>query len=583
MIRRGGAMNVIGFKEAKCKNCYKCVRTCEVKAIQVKNEQAQIMNDNCILCGRCLEACPQNAKTFISDLEKVKEYIANGYKTVVSIAPSYLGIMNYKKPGQIVTALKKLGFYQVRETSEGAVYVTNEYERLIKEGKMRNIITTSCPSVNELVEIYYPSLVDEMAPVVSPMIAHGKMIKEVMGNDVKIVFLGPCIAKKREAEGDERTRGYIDAVINFEEIEEWLESEGIHIEDLEENEFDNSNPQVNRLYPISSGVISSVIALEEGQEAKKYRKFYVHGIKNCIELFESMKRGEIEGGFIEANICNGGCIKGPAVDKDEISRFKVKLDMEESISKVAPNQKKFHEMSEESLAKKFINREPKEVIPTEEEIRKILMQIGKINKEQELNCGACGYSSCREKAIAVFQGKAELTMCIPYMHEKAQSMANIVLDTTPNIIIIVDAEMKIVEFSGAATKYFNISRAEALTKYLYELTDHTDFLEVMLTHENIYGKKVDYPDKGKYSLQNIVYIEETNNVLGIFQDITEEEEKKQQAYKVKVETIEMAQRVIDKQMLVAQQIAGLLGETTAETKVTLTKLRDTILNDGEEK
>ena len=575
-------MNVIGFKEAKCKNCYKCVRTCEVKAIQVKNEQAQIINDKCILCGHCLEACPQNAKTFISDLEKVKDYIASGYKTVISIAPSYAGIMKFNNSGQIVTALKKLGFYQVRETAEGAVYVTNEYERLIKEGKMRNIITTSCPSANDLIEIYYPSLVDEMAPVVSPMIAHGKMIREVLKEEVKIVFLGPCMAKKREAQGDERTRGYIDAVINFEEIEKWLAKEKINITDLEPMEFDNSNPAVNRLYPISSGVISSVVAMEEDTEVRKYRKLYVHGIKNCMELFVSMECGEVEGCFIEANICNGGCIKGPAVSRKEISRFKVKLDMEESIRKEAPNQSEFHNLNKESLAKTFKNRAPEELMPSEDELRKILKKTGKVKKDQELNCGACGYPTCRDKAIAVYQGKAELTMCIPYMHEKAQSMANIVLDTTPNIIIVVDADMKIVEFSGAATRYFRVTRTEALNKYLYEFIDHTDFEEVMSTHNNIYGKKVDYPDRKLATLQNIVYIEEQNNVLGIFQDITRVEEKKQQAYKVKVETIEMAQRVIDKQMLVAQQIAGLLGETTAETKVTLTKLRDTILNDGEE-
>lgn len=575
-------MNVIGFKEAKCKNCYKCVRTCEVKAIQVKNEQAQIINDMCILCGHCLEACPQNAKTFISDLEKVKDYIASGYKTVISIAPSYAGIMKFNNSGQIVTALKKLGFYQVRETAEGAVYVTNEYERLIREGKMRNIITTSCPSANDLIEIYYPSLVDEMAPVVSPMIAHGKMIREVLKEEVKIVFLGPCMAKKREAQGDERTRGYIDAVINFEEIEKWLAKEKINITDLEPMEFDNSNPAVNRLYPISSGVISSVVAMEDDAEVRKYRKLYVHGIKNCMELFASMECGEVEGCFIEANICNGGCIKGPAVSRKEISRFKVKLDMEESIRKEAPNQSEFHNLDKESLAKTFKNRASEEPMPSEDELRKILKKTGKVKRDQELNCGACGYPTCRDKAIAVYQGKAELTMCIPYMHEKAQSMANIVLDTTPNIIIVVDADMKIVEFSGAATRYFRVTRTEALNKYLYEFIDHTDFEEVMLTHNNIYGKKVDYPDRKLATLQNIVYIEEQNNVLGIFQDITRVEEKKQQAYKVKVETIEMAQRVIDKQMLVAQQIAGLLGETTAETKVTLTKLRDTILNDGEE-
>lgn len=576
-------MNVIGFKEAKCKNCYKCVRTCEVKAIIVKNEQAQIMNDKCILCGHCLEACPQNAKTFISDLDRVKEYIRSGIPTIVSVAPSYLGILKYKTPGQVVSALMKLGFCQVRETAEGAAYVTAEYERLLGEGAMDNIITTCCPSVNDLIEIYYPSLTKYMAPVVSPMIAHGRLIREELGEEVKIVFLGPCIAKKREAESDARTKGYIDAVINFMELEQWLKEEKIDIMNEEDIGFHNNNPQVNRLYPISSGVLSSVIATGDG--ADSYRKFYVHGINNCIELLKSMEKGEVHGCFIEANICNGGCIKGPAVDSESegFSRFKIKLDMEESIPKVPVKEEEYPGTGNISFEKFFHDRSPKDPEPTEEEIQKILKKTGKTEKAHELNCGACGYPTCRDKAVAVYQGKAELNMCIPFMHEKAQSMANVVLDTTPNIIIIVDSEMRIVEFSHAAEKYFHKTRNEAREMYLYELIDHSDFEYVLNSHTNILGKKVTYENTGLATLQNIVYIKEQNGVLGIFQDVTADEEKKRQAYKVKVETIEMAQKVIDKQMMVAQQIAGLLGETTAETKVTLTKLRDTILYDGEEK
>lgn len=574
-------MNVIGFKEAKCKNCYKCVRTCDVKAITIKNSQAQIMNDKCILCGHCLEACPQNAKTFISDLEKVKGFLRDGIPTIISIAPAYLGILKYKTPGQVITALMKLGFHMVRETAEGAAYVTDEYGKLLNEGTMDNIITTCCPSVNDLIEIYYPSLTQYMAPVVSPMIAHGKLIREEFGDQVKTVFLGPCIAKKREAESDSRTLGYIDAVINFTEIEQWLADEHIDILEQEDTAPHNPNPMVNRLYPISSGVLSSVIASR--QQSDSYRKFYVHGIKNCIELFESMEKGEVSGCFIEANICNGGCIKGPAVDRDSISRFKVKLDMEESIPKEPIEDDSFFQRAKHiSFHKAFLDRSPNDLLPSLDQINHILRKIGKVNKEDELNCGACGYSSCREKAIAVHQGKAELTMCIPYMHEKAQSMANVVLDTTPNVIILVDSEMKIVEFSGAAEKYFRIPRATAREMYLYELIDHSDFETVLETHQAIMGKKVEYTDRGLTTLQDIVYVHEQNAVLGIFQDVTKEEESNKQAYKVKVDTIEMAQKVIDKQMLVAQQIAGLLGETTAETKVTLTKLRDTILYDGVE-
>ncbi|HCL02360.1 MAG TPA: histidine kinase [Lachnoclostridium phytofermentans] len=571
-------MNVIGFKEAKCKNCYKCVRNCDVKAITVKDAQAYIMNDKCILCGHCLEVCPQNAKTLISDLERVKGYLKEGCQTVVSLAPAYLGVLKYNTPGQVISALLKLGFTAVRETAEGAAYVTREYDKLIAAGEMDNIITTCCPSLNDLVEIYYPSLTKYLAPVVSPMIAHGKIIREQYGPNVKVVFLGPCISKKREAESDPRTIGIVDAVINFKELEEWLSEEGIDIFTQPDTPPDNPNPLVNRLYPISSGVLSSVVASKNTSD--HYRKFYVHGINNCIDLLESMNRGEITGCFIEANICNGGCIKGPAIDRTRISRFKVKLDMEESIPKAPINEEDFFMKSPIHFDKFFLDRSPKDPVPREKEVMQILSKIGKTKPEDMLNCGACGYATCRDKAIAVYQGKAELNMCIPYMHERAQSMANFVLDTTPNIIIIVDAEMKIMEFSAAAEKYFNTPRSVAKEMYLYEFIDHGNFQTVLETQKNIIGKRVLYEDRNLATLQTIVYSKEQNCVLGIFNDISHQEELDRQAYKVKVETIEMAQRVIDKQMKVAQEIAGLLGETTAETKVTLTKLRDTILNDG---
>ncbi|MFA9463771.1 MAG: [Fe-Fe] hydrogenase large subunit C-terminal domain-containing protein [Velocimicrobium sp.] len=574
-------MNVIGFKEAKCKNCYKCVRSCDVKAIAVQNEQAQIINEYCILCGHCLSACPQNAKSIISDLSKVKNFIKSGVKTVVSIAPSYAGVLEFEKRGQIVTALMKLGFWQVRETSEGAAYVTEEYRKLIEKGTMDNIISTCCPSVNDLIEIYYPESVPYMAPVVSPMIAHGKLIKDLYGQNIKVVFLGPCIAKKREALNDPRTQGIIDAVINFSELEKWLKEENINISEMEYTEFHNDNPRVNRLYPVGDGVITSILSSQRRQD--QYRKIAVDGTKRCMELLESINKGEIHHAFIEMNICEGGCVRGSALDKKESypSPFKIKLDMEQAIPKEAVAEDEYRPLERISIAKVFCDRSIKETIPTEEMIRETLRKIGKTEKAHELNCGACGYASCRDKAIAVCQGKAELTMCIPYMHEKAQSMSNIVLDTTPNVIILVDSEMKIVEFSHGAEKVFGKAKKEAIGMYLFEFIDHRDFEDVLNSQGKITGKKVTYSEFDITTLQSIVYVREINGVLGIFQDISSEAEKSRQAYKMKMDTIEMAQRVIDKQMMVAQEIAGLLGETTAETKVTLTKLRDTIINDGE--
>ena len=571
-------MAIIDFKATKCRHCYKCVRNCEVKAIMVKDGRAEIMPDNCILCGRCLQICPQSAKTLVSDLSMVKAMIEAGEKVVVSIAPSYMGLLKYHTIGQVRCALMRLGFADVRETAEGAALVTAEYTRLLVEGTMENIISTCCPSVNALIEKYYPQLIPYLAPVVSPMIAHGRMIKQEMGADTKVVFLGPCIAKKQEAL-DPRHADCIDAVLNFNDINRWLNEEDIVIEDCEDMPFEQLDPRVNRLYPVTNGVISSVMVTEAKQD--RYRKFYVHGESNCIDLCQSMMRGEITGCFIEMNMCSGGCIKGPTVNDKSISRFKVKLDMEERISRdPVPEEETKPLLKEAALYKVFLDRTPKDPVPSEEEIRKILAKTGKIRPDDELNCGACGYPTCREKAIAVYQKKAELDMCIPFMYEKSKSFANLVMETSPNVVIIVDADMKIMEYSAVGEKYFGKTRAEALQMYLYEFIDPSDFQWVFDTHQNIHGKKVHYPEFKLDTLQNIVYIPEQNVVLATFIDITKEEEQARLEYERKLDTIDLAQKVIHKQMMVAQEIAGLLGETTAETKTTLTKLCKSLLEDG---
>ncbi len=573
-------MGIIDFKATKCKHCYKCVRNCEVKAIMIKDERAEIMEDKCILCGHCLQICPQSAKTLTSDLDIVKGYIRQGIPTVISIAPSYMGLLKYKTLGQVNSALRKLGFLDVRETSEGAIVVTQEYAKLLEEGKMENIITTCCPSANDLIEIYYPQLVPYLAPVVSPMIAHGKLLKKEFGQGTKVVFLGPCIAKKKEAR-DPRHDSYVDAVLNFNEIERWLREEDIVIEDCEDIPFANIDPKVNRLYPVTNGVVNSVLTTE--RKTDSYRKFYVHGSKNCIDLCASMSRGEIKGCFIEMNMCSGGCIKGPAVNDESISRFKVKLDMEESVAKEPVDFKQESDMTEGlRFGKVFLDHSPKDPMPTEAQILDILRQTGKNKPEDELNCGACGYPTCREKAIAVFQKKAELNMCIPFMHEKAESLSNLVMDTSPNIVLIVDKDMKIMEYSAVGEKYFGKTRAEALNMYLYEFIDPVDFQWVYDTHQNIHGKKVTYTEYSLSTLQNIVYVEKEDVVLATFIDITKEEEQAQQEYEKKLETIDLAQKVIHKQMMVAQEIAGLLGETTADTKTTLTQLCRSLLEEGSE-
>lgn len=571
---------IIDFKAAKCKHCYKCVRNCDVKAIQIKDERAEIMPDHCVLCGHCLQVCPQSAKTLISDLDMVRYMVKRGEKVICSIAPSYIGLLKHHSIGQVNTALRKLGFADVRETAEGAAVVTAAYDQMLKEGTMENIITTCCPSVNDLIEIYYPSLTRYMAPVVSPMVAHGMMLRKEYGRNAKIVFLGPCIAKKKEA-ADERHIGYIDAVLNFNDINKWLDEAGIDIDQCEDTPFKQIDPKVNRLYPVTNGVVNSVLATQK--KVDSYRKFYVHGSKNCIELFESMVRGELSGCFIEVNMCAGGCVKGPTVEDEKfISRFKFKLDMEESTPREPADEDGLAKAMEGiDFTKTFVDKSPNDPMPTEAQIREILGAIGKTKPEDELNCGACGYPTCRDKAIAVFQKKAELDMCIPYMHDKAESLANLVLETSPNLVLIVDRDMKIIEYSSVGEKFFGKTRQEAMDMYLYEFFDPEDFQWVFDTKNNIHGKKVKYPEYNDLAtLQNIVYIEKEDVVLATLIDVTKEDQQAKQDYETKLETIDLAQKVIHKQMMVAQEIAGLLGETTAETKTTLTKLCQSLLEDG---
>lgn len=605
-------MKIIDFKAHQCMHCYKCVRYCDLKAIRIRDGLAEIMEEKCVLCGHCLHVCPQSAKTMASDLDKVKYFIRNGIKTVISLAPSYPGFLPEGNLGQVRQALLALGFTDVRETAEGAAAVTGEYARLLDEGRMEHIITTCCPSVNDFIEIYYPSLIPYLAPVDSPMAAHGKLLKKEYGPETKVVFAGPCIAKKKEA-ADPRCQRHIDAVLNFDDIRTLLKEQSPTMSSRRDQAFHRLDPQINRLYPVAGGVLTSVLTTcrhpaavdessadrgvspvcypertkqgghEPDSSSLSYRSFHIHGTKNCIELCESLMAGELKHCFVEMNMCTGGCAKGSTPLTRNVSRLHMKLEMEETVLPVPADPKQLRELTDGvDFFKLFSDRSVPEPIPTEAQIREILTKTGKSSAEDELNCGACGYFTCREKAIAVFQKKAELNMCIPYLHEKAESLSNLVMETSPNLILIVDQDMKILEYSAVGEKYFGKSRQEAMKLYLFELIDPADFQWVCTTHQSIRGKKVRYPEYGITAILNIVYVKKRGMALGTFVDITEQEKQAQRFYEKKLNTVALAQTVIRKQMTVAQEIAGLLGETAAETKTTLSDLCDSLLEDGDE-
>ena len=567
-------MNVINFQDANCAHCYKCLRNCDVKAIRIKHGQAQIVTDLCVYCGHCMEICPQDAKTYDSDLAFVKSLLYRKENVVVSLDPSYRGLLDYEKPGQIVDAFLKLGFSQVRETAEGAAIVTREYVKLMEEGTMDNIIVTHCPSIGYLVEKHYPMLIPYLAPVVSPMIAHGRLIKEMMGEDTSVVFVGPCVAKKMEAEADPRTRGCVDAVIEFNELEKWFEEEGIVLKECEDKPFANQDPMVNQLYPVTNGIIRAV---NVSGAPGTYKKLMISSLKSCREFLHSMKRGYIDHCFVELNLCAGGCVNGPGVDKRRGFRFKATVDIEDTALLMAPPE--YVSLPPEELRRSYTPRQIIEKTPKEEEIQKILKMLGRSNSDTEFNCGACGYLTCRDNAVAIYQGKAEAAMCLVRSYENARSQANVVMETTPNIIIIFDKDLRIREFNRRAEEVFRVSRQEALRMYLFELIETDDFEKVYRTHQNVIREKHDWPLYHMTVLQTIVYIENSDRVLTIIEDVSSEEKRNERLLEKKLSTVKLAQSVIDKQMTTAQEIAGLLGETTAETKAILTKLRDMMLED----
>lgn len=562
-------MTYINFSSANCRNCYKCLRCCPVKAIKIKNEQAEIDSEKCIACGLCLTVCPQNARNIKSDISKVKNALNENKKVIVSIAPSFPGAFDFADEGQVVGALKELGFNVVEETAVGAEAVSEFYDKYILNNDKKNIITTCCPAVNYMIEKYFPGLVDYMIPAVSPMIAHGKMLKQIYGMDSFVVFIGPCLAKKYESREFQHD-SIIDAVLTFEELNSWIREQNIDIDIIKPVPLDRKTTKRGKLYPVSGGVIRSF-----SDNKELYREISVSGLEECMELFKSIENGEIENVCIEANACRGGCINGPGLQKNQGSFYNRQRKVLEYVNKAGQqgNNQNIEFKCSINLSKTFFDKKAKQKQYAEADIIKILNSMGKYDPWDEMNCGVCGYNTCREKASAVLDGMAETNMCLDYMRNRAESMANIIFENTPNIIIVLDSELRIKEFNMAAEHSFGISSRDVKDKPISILLEDSIFNKVLKDKQSIYRRKTEYDSSGRSFVQNILYIDKQNMILIIMEDITAEEKNKEELLKVKENTIEAAQQVIDKQMRVAQEIASLLGETTAETKVILSKLK----------
>ncbi|WP_286680941.1 [Fe-Fe] hydrogenase large subunit C-terminal domain-containing protein [Tepidanaerobacter sp. EBM-49] len=570
-------MEVINFSRANCKNCYKCVRACPVKAIRMKNDQAEIVEERCITCGTCLITCPQNAKTIKSDVERVKHLLSEDKDMAVSLAPSFAGIFSFQHYSQIVSALKKLGFSAVYQTSTGARLIAKDYLKYYNDKTRPNLITTACPAINYLVQKYYPDLTSCLVPVASPMEAHGRYLKKVKGHK-EVAFIGPCLAKKSEIHDIENYG--IDAALTFEELMKWWEEEGIDpaLEPIDEqkNGFcDDAN-----FYPVPGGSYKTIEPFIEAE----WREFIeVSGKENCMTMLNEIKKGEFKRTWIEMNACAGGCVNGPAVgdvDKGVFKRIKnVKIFARSSRNLSG----EVIDINCDMLPIDFTKHYPPMPIkikkPSEEEIKRILEATGKYRPEHELNCGVCGYNSCREKAEAVYNGMAEIHMCMPYMRNRAESLSNLIIESTPNAIIVTDSEINVQVFNNGAETMFRVNSADAIHKPLGLLFDDDDFRYVSKTKQNLINKKVNLPQYGIITRQDIYYEREHSLVIGIITDITSQEQMREKSKELRRETVETAQQVIEKQMRVAQEIASVLGETTAETKVLLNKIQRLLIDE----
>lgn len=555
--------SLITLVENNCKSCLKCVRNCPTKSITFENNHPTIIEEECIHCGNCYLCCPQSAKEIRSDLEVVKKWLRESQEVIVSVAPSYQVIWpNFSKLKQ---GLLELGFSAVEETALGAHVVSSEYSRLLSENKMSNIIETCCPTIVRLIETKYPELISSLSPVASPMIVHARMLKKRYP-DAKVVFLSPCIAKQDEM-SDPRFEGAVDAILSMPELDEWLMDVDAYVD-----EGNAVEEEIARIYPVSGGIIETI------NDFCEYKTLAIEGLKRCEAALNSIKNGHLKGYFFEMNACLGGCLGGPYLlaYKDNEWLAQVRINAHCSDNKISYSE------NELDLSAQYFDKSVQHKEYSEMEIYSVLTSMGKADRSKRLDCGACGYDTCREKAVAVLDGKSDPKHCLPYALENAESISNLIIKHSPNGIIVVDSDHKIKEINPSAISMLHLQNY-SVKGFEIEAIIHSDQLKEMLAN-GIDGVKyfVDEYIEGQYIYEHaLIPIEEEKSFVIILMDLTAKRKQQEKLKAIRKETIGSTQKVIDKQMRVVQEIASLLGETTAETKMVLTKLNKAIAHEDD--
>jgi len=551
------------LKKSNCKNCYKCIRHCPVKSIRFSGHQAHIVDNECILCGGCFVVCPQDAKEIVAETEKVKVLIQSGVPVIASVAPSFIANHSGVGINSMRKTLKKLGFTDVEETAIGATIVKRQYEEILRTGNRNILISSCCHSVNLLIQKHFPSELPYLAEVISPMQAHSLDIKRRTPG-AKTVFIGPCVAKKDEADyyGD-----IVDAVLTYEELSKWLNEEKIEL--IQETDAEEKSKA--RLFPTTGGILKTMVQNAE------YTYLAIDGVENCISALKDIKKGKLSKCFIEMSACIGSCIGGPVMEKRHHSPVRDYITV---LGYAGNNDFEVSDLPEALKEKELIHIANKLQFPTEAEIVDILKQMGKSTRKDELNCGSCGYDTCREKAAAIYQGKADLSMCLPFLKDKAESFSDNIINNTPNGILVLNEKLEVQQINHAALKLMNLrSDTNVLGEHVVRILDPNVFIDVLDSGHGIQDQKTYLAEYEKYVDQTVLYDKEYHIIICIMRDVTDIEKEHVSKDEFSRQTIEIADKVVEKQMRIVQEIASLLGETAAETKIALTKLKEAISNE----
>lgn len=555
----------------ECKDCYKCVRHCPVKAIKIENDHASVISEKCISCGHCVQVCPTNAKCVRTDLEKVKNLFIAKKDVYVSLAPSWRSVFENSEK-KMIAILKKLGFKEVSETALGAQEVSIHDSEILNNMDKGLLISSACPVIVDYIRLYKPEFSKYITPVGSPAKTHAKMLKDKYGDDITVVFIGPCIGKKNEADEND---GLIDISITFEELKYWIAEEIGNVSEIEKDsnyEFVPNSAYEGALYPINGGMNQTIRKVGIKPEVQLIEVCTISAFEKALENLNPEKLSCPV--FVEALACESGCITGPCIASDKasirsISDVMNKVKLRDKIPKKASTIVECIYKPNAVISSKY----------TLEEIQSALKKIGKHTEEDELNCGGCGYSSCRELAVALLDGVAETSMCVSYMRKIAMRKAAAMLRCMPSAIVMVDNNMHILEandsfmkmFAGEMYEVFK-SRPDGMTgASIDRIVDFSDlFSTILKTGKDLH--KEHYPVKNRLYDISAFTIEENEIVGAVITDVTQTETTREKIS-------EKAREVISKNISIVQEIACLLGEHMVETETLL----NSIANDYDDK